>query len=162
LAAQITTNRGCFETGNNPVYTVGETVSVFYRVDGQSGGQTIPQAQIAIFDVPPGGSPELIFSGTQPTGQTFGFSGTASPPPGVESLIIQAQAAGLTAQDQCSFQIVQAAVCMTACDCPTGQLCNEDGQCEVGVTPVYCCSHGPCPSLATCQEIGGAYAQCPS
>ncbi|MBI3782235.1 MAG: hypothetical protein HY270_02420 [Deltaproteobacteria bacterium] len=159
LAAQITTDRGCIETGNNATYAVGETLRIFYRVDGYSG-QAIPEAQVSILDFPPNSQGMLIFSGATPTGQTFSSAAGVSPPLGTETLVIQAQAAGLSDQSQCSFHVIQLG-CMTACDCPTEQSCNMQGQCESGLSPVYCCEHGPCPIGAICQHIGGNFMNCP-
>lgn len=146
------------------MYAVGEPLVVFYRVDGQVDGQAIAQAQVMITDIPSNGQATVILSGTRPAGQTNVFNAQVSPPTGTETLVLQAQAIGLalSAQDQCSFQVVQGAACMTACDCPTEQLCNSQGMCENGITPVYCCEQGPCPAMATCQHVAGNYGSCPA
>ena len=144
---------------------MGEALNIFYRIDGQIGGQMITQAQVAIIDIPSSGQQMVILSGPQPAGQTNIFDAQVSPPTGTESLILQAQVPGfaLTAQDQCSFQVVQVAECQTACDCPTGsgQQCTDQGTCQMGPNPIYCCSQGPCPAGATCQEVGGGFFPCP-
>jgi hypothetical protein len=162
LTAQIITTRGCLETGANPSYAIGETINVLYRVDGVIDGQAITQAQVTITDVV-GGQGSVILSATRPAGQTLDLSGQAGPPVGTETLVIQAQAQGLpqTAQAQCSFHITQANNCMTACDCPTTQICNDQFTCQMGITPVYCCNFGPCPAGATCQFMEGDFSQCP-
>lgn len=162
LVAHIATNLGCLETGNNPVFAVGDPIRLFYQVDGSSGGQTIPEAQVTITDFPPNSQGTVILSATRSTGQVFIIDSTVSPPTGTESVVIQAQAVGLSAQDQCSFQVVPAAGCQTACDCPTEQQCNM-GMCENGPTPIYCCSQGPCPPGGICQDPGlvGQFFNCP-
>jgi len=161
LSAQITTDRGCLENGDNAAYTVGEPLSIFYRVDGQNGGQAIAQAQVTLIDIPPNQQGVVILSATEPAGQTNAFDAQVSPPTGTETVVIQAQVSGFSsAQDQCSFQVVQASGCMTACDCPTEQMCNALGMCENGVTPVYCCEHNICPPGAACQHIGGNPGMC--
>ena len=138
-------------------------LSILYRVDGQADGQPIPQAQVTIIDFPPNSGGTVILSGAQPTGQTFVFGATVSPPTGTETLVIQAQAPGLglSAQSQCSFQVVQPAGCTTACDCPTEQRCNMLGMCENGPVPVYCCEGAICPSMSSCQHLGGNMDTCP-
>lgn len=143
------------------MYALGEGLRIFYQVDGQIDGQTLTQAQVTLIDIPSNGQENVIFSGPRPAGQTNILDTQVTPPTGTESLVLQAQAPGFTqtAQDQCSFQVTPQ--CQTACDCPTGQLCDEQGTCQTGITPVYCCSHGPCPAGATCQEVGGQYAPCP-
>jgi hypothetical protein len=143
------------------VYGVGEAIRIFYRVDGQLGDQPITQAQVTIIDIPSNNQGTVILSGGRPAGQTLFIDATVSPPTGIEMLRLQAEAPGFTqiAQDHCSFQVT--AQCQTACDCPTGELCDDQGICQMGITPVYCCSHGPCPAGATCQEVGGQYAPCP-
>lgn len=164
LLAQIATDRGCLETGHNPVFAVGEPIGILYRVDAQIGGQPVPQAGVTIIDIPPGSGGMVIFSSTIAPGKTFVLNATVAPPTGIETVVIQAEANGFSgfSQAQCSFQVVQPTpVCTTACDCPTGQLCNAVGMCEVGTTPVYCCTHGPCPPFAVCQEPGGAFGTCP-
>jgi hypothetical protein len=106
----------------------------------------------------------VIFSGTIPTGQTFVLNATVSPPTGIETVLIQAEAQGFSqaSQSQCSFQVVQPIPeCETACDCPTGLFCNDQQMCEMGSEPLYCCTHGPCPESAICQEPGGAFGTCP-
>jgi len=50
--------------------------------------------------------------------------------------------------------------CVTACDCPTGQLCLQ-GKCLVGLVPRYCCDSGPCPHGEQCQQLDGTLTSCP-
>ena len=147
------------------MYAVGEPLSIFYRVDGQSGGQAIAQAHVTLIDIPSNGQGVVILSAQEPAGQTNSFDAQVSPPTGTETVAIQADFPGFSqAQDQCSFQVVQAAGCQTACDCPTEQQCNMQQMCENGPTPVYCCSHGPCPAGAICQDPGlvGQFFNCPT
>lgn len=157
--AHIATNRGCIETGNDPVYSIGEAIQLFYQVDSGS-----PQAQVTITDFPPGGGSSVILSSMRPTNQTFAIGGTVGPPAGTESLLIEAETAGLSSQAQCSFHVVAVDECATACDCPTGQQCTVtmgNGVCEMGMNPIYCCSGPTCPTGATCQEVGGGFFVCP-
>jgi hypothetical protein len=159
LAAQLTTNRGCLETGNNPVFTVGEQATIFFRVDGFSGGMTIAEADVEIFDFINGIPVGSFDLGVQPTGQTLGFQVTVTPPTGTETLNLVAEGGQgpLIAEAQCSFQVVSAG-CTTACDCDPGQRCNE-GVCVMMGNPIYCCT-GPCPLGETCQFSNGDFGMC--
>ena len=142
------------------MYQVGELLSLFYRVDGAADGQTLTQAQVTILDIPPNGLPQQLLSGPRPAGQTLGLDGTVSPPLGTEAFVIQAQAAGMQDQSQCSIQVIAAPGCMTACDCPTEQMCNASGQCQIGMSAVYCCDQGPCPAGSPCQHVTGGFSNC--
>jgi hypothetical protein len=160
LSAQISTDRGCIETAQNPVYVVGESLTVLFRIDGFSGGP-IAQAAATILDVVngnPGGSIDL---GMQPTGDTLGLAFNVSPPLGTETLVLTAQAAGLEAQAQCSFSVTsQPQDCATACDCTPGQRCVA-GSCVNQGNLLFCCTGPMCPAGADCQEPGGAFGMCP-
>lgn len=161
LSAQIATGRGCAETGQNPVYQVGESLNVLFRIDGYSGGP-IAQATATISDYTNGMLSGVINLGAQPTGVTLLFNAGVEPPAGTETLVLSAEApgTGLSAQGQCSFQVVSPAPCMTACDCSPGQRCVA-GSCALQGNPVYCCPDATCPAGETCQEPGGAFGVCP-
>jgi hypothetical protein len=161
LSAQISTDRGCAETGQNPVYQVGETLTVLYRIDGYSGGP-IEQASATISDFNNAMLIGVIDLGAQPTGVTLFLDVGVAPPLGTETLVLSAEApaAGLSTQQGCSFQVESPPPCMTACDCSPGERCVA-GSCALQGNAVYCCPDATCPPGESCQEPGGAFGVCP-
>lgn len=161
LTAQITTDRGCIETGNNPVYTVGEQATIFFQIDGFSAGMDIAEAQVDLFDFVDGSPVGSTNLGVQPTGTTLGFQVGISPPIGTETLVLEAEGGQgpLTTQAQCSFHVVAAAGCMTACDCPPEQRCVA-GMCQIQGNALYCCTSGTCPAGEQCQFPAGGFSLC--
>jgi hypothetical protein len=161
LVADITTNRGCIETGNDPVYAVGEIATVFFQLEGQSGGMSIPQAHVIIYDFVDNQQVGSLDFGQQSTGVIHSFQAGISPPTGVETLALVADASPLpfVAEAHCSFQVINAPGCITACDCSPGQAC-DGGTCVMAADPVYCCTGGTCPMGAICQFPGGNFSTC--
>lgn len=49
--------------------------------------------------------------------------------------------------------------CKQNCDCAQGEFCNN-GKCEAGPNPVYCCSKPGCPSNESCYEVNGSIGTC--
>jgi hypothetical protein len=99
----LTTSRGCIEDGDNPVYTVGETVTVTFRV----GSAVVAAANTSIFDVLADGRVGVISFGTIATNQTRAFTARIGPPTGLEKLVLQADAFGVQrTQKPCSFTVV--------------------------------------------------------
>lgn len=49
--------------------------------------------------------------------------------------------------------------CRTACDCPTGERCNQ-GVCETVVPMVFCCGTTACTGNNLCQSPNGDVSQC--
>jgi hypothetical protein len=155
LQAQLTTDRGC---GGAAIYNIGEQATIFFRVDGFSGGMPIAQAHVTIFGQRLG----TLDFGAQPTGQTLGFQVTVSGPTGTETLDLVAETippGPLSDEVACSFQVAEPPPeCETACDCPAGQRCDE-GVCNMGMNPVYCCLPA-CPFGFSCQYPNGMFDIC--
>jgi len=99
LKAQITTDRGCLEKGQSPIYFVGDRITVQFRVDG------VEQASATIEDILPDGQVRVIFQQVVPGNQTLRLTGKIEPPLGREMLRLTAQAGGQIAQDWCSFTV---------------------------------------------------------
>ena len=161
LQAALTTDRGCLETGDNATYTVGEQADVGYEVDEIASGGMPIQVHVTIADYSNGQPVGGLDFGLQFTGMQYGFLYLVSMPTGIETLLLSADANPdpLTAQTQCSFNVVSAG-CTTECDCAAGQHC-EMGTCVTGGGPPYCCTSMPCPSGFDCQLPNGSYGTCP-
>ena len=101
----LTTSRGCLETGDNPVFAVGETLKLTFRI----GSGSAASAATALFDVLADGRVGVISFGQLPTNQNFVFSARVGPPTGVEKLVLQADALGVQrTRKACSFTVVPA------------------------------------------------------
>ena len=122
LRARIATGRGCFETGDNPIYQVGEQFGGALRIDALNEEVPIEAAQVRVFEVFPNNTAVLTFQSMLPTGQTFGFAGTVSPPPGLHTLRAEAVAEPYEAAFNCTFRVVAAA---TPTAVPTGTPTNS-------------------------------------
>lgn len=102
---QVSTQRGCYETGQTPIFQVGESVSIFFRV----GSVTETKANVALFDFLPDGRVGAYSFGQLPTNTGFVFRARIGPPTGVEQLVLKASGTGLeTARRSCSFSVVAA------------------------------------------------------
>jgi len=100
---QLTTSRGCRETGDDPVYAVGETIRVSFRV----GSDIVPAASVTLFDVLPDGRIGVASFGMIATNQTRSFAALIGPPTGIEQLVLRADASGVNrTQRSCSFRVV--------------------------------------------------------
>lgn len=100
----LTTSRGCFETGQNPVYGVGELIKVSFRM----GSSAVTKANATLFDVTPGRVRVLSF-GELSTNVIYAFAARIAPPTGIEQLVLRASAVGArTTQRSCSFAVVDA------------------------------------------------------
>jgi len=152
--------RGCIETGDNPVYAVGEQATLFFRVDGFSAGMAITEAQVEIFDFIDGAPTGSIDLGVQPTGVTLGLQVGISPPTGTETLLLVAEGGQgpLDDESQCSFHVVSPE-CTTACDCPPEQRCLG-GVCQIAGNALYCCTSMTCPMGEQCQHPAGGFDTC--
>lgn len=99
----LTTSRGCFETGQTPVFNVGEIVTVSFRI----GSSAVPKAYAKLFDVTPDGHVGVAALGLLSTNVVYGFTARVAPPTGIEQLVLRASAMGaITTQRSCSFAVV--------------------------------------------------------
>lgn len=161
LIAQMVTNRGCIETGDNPIFMTGEVATVFFEVDGNTGGMPIDQAHVIITDlknnIPVGSTEDDV-----PAFTILSFPSQVIAPTGTETFVLEASAPGTPGdQTQCSFSVVPAVPeCTTACDCPTEQRCVE-GVCMIAGNALYCCTSMTCPSGENCQFPDGGFNICP-
>src|SRR6185369_7000998 len=98
---QLTTSRGCRETGDDPVFAVGETIRVSFRV----GSDMVSAASVTLFDVLPDGRIGVASFGMIATNQTRSFAALIGPPTGIEQLVLRADASGVNrTQRSCSFR----------------------------------------------------------
>src|SRR5262245_52915472 len=72
---RLTTDRGCREDGDDPVYTVGELVIVSFRVNSA----TRSSAAVKMFDILEDGRVGVISFGQLATNRTFSFSARIGP-----------------------------------------------------------------------------------
>jgi hypothetical protein len=163
LQAQLSTGRGCLETGQNAAYTVGEEADVFFEVDGVgSGGMPITQVHVQIADYSNGHLVDVSDLGLQSTGMPLhDIFYPVQPPTGTETLLLLADAnpGPPMTQTQCSFNVLSAG-CTTECDCAAGQHCQM-GTCVVGGGAPYCCTSMTCPVGFDCQFPNGSFGVCP-
>lgn len=101
IVPQIRTDRGCLEEGQNPIYFVGDPITVFFRVDGVS------QALVRLLDVLPDGRIRVILQQVIPGHRELSLRGTIEPPLGRETLVLQVFSAqgAVAAEDRCSFTV---------------------------------------------------------
>src|SRR5262249_48115608 len=101
----LTTSRGCQEDGDNPVFAVGETINVTFRV----GSNVVQSASVALFDFLADGRVGVISFGQVLTNRSFVFAARVGPPIGLETLVLQADAFGVQrTRKPCSFTVVAA------------------------------------------------------
>ena len=98
-SVQLTTNRGCIESGQNPVFMVGDNITVAFRI----GSSTDAKANATLFDLLPNGFVNVFGLGNLSTNVTFAFVAKIAPPTGTETLILRATlAGGASTQRACS------------------------------------------------------------
>ena len=101
---QLTTDRGCREDGDDPVYRVGEFITVTFRVNSA----TQANAAVKLFDILNDGRVGVISFGQIATNHTRSFSARVGPPLGIEQLLLQAETASGADRTRrsCSFRVV--------------------------------------------------------
>jgi len=99
LQAFIRTDRGCQETGENPIYSVGEQITVSFRVDG------VAQALVTIEDIMESGERQIVFQQIVPGNQLLQLTGQIVPPTGRETLRLTAQVGQQSVVSECSFMV---------------------------------------------------------
>ncbi len=96
----ITTSRGCLETGDHPVYLIGEAISVSFRIDSTA----VSSAGATLVDRLPNGGAGVASLGQVATNATYSFGARIAPPTGVETLELKATSASVpSAKGYCSF-----------------------------------------------------------
>jgi hypothetical protein len=102
LVPQLTTNKGCQETGDDPVFAVGEQVAVNFRV----GSASASQAAMSIIDHTTGGQVAVFAFGQLQTNVTFTFRARVAGPSGTETLVLRAKTQTVTTDSgPCSFTV---------------------------------------------------------
>jgi hypothetical protein len=103
LRPRIKTNRGCEETGDAPVFRVGEIITLSFGVD--SGN--VAFARGTIYDVLANGQLNLIPVGTLVTNRTYSLRAGVAPPIGRETVRLRASVGTVSAiSDDCSFAVI--------------------------------------------------------
>jgi hypothetical protein len=104
LAVQLTTTEGCLETGQYPVYQVGDLITVSFRIVSPDA----PWAFATLFDVLPNGFVGVFGLGKLVTNATYSFRAQIARPTGVEQLILKASRPdALSALRSCSFIVAE-------------------------------------------------------
>jgi hypothetical protein len=102
LEPHITTNRGCKETGDDPVFLVGDPITVSFDI----GSDSLQFARATLFDFLPNGFVNVFEFGNVTTNDTHHFSARVAPPTGTETLKLRARATGFdSASSTCSFTV---------------------------------------------------------
>lgn len=117
FSLQLETDRGCQEDGDDPVYTVGEQITVSFRV----GSATRSAAAVKLFDVLNDGRVGIVSFGNIATNQTRQFAARIGPPLGIEKLVLQAETVNGAdrVRRSCSFRVVDDALTPTRTKTPT-------------------------------------------
>jgi hypothetical protein len=159
LTAQISTNHGCIEAGDNALYDFGEPITVSIRIDGSSDGMPIDRAHFTLVEIV---ETQVVrgplVADDVPTGQDVLMQLDTIPPVGTHAFVLQAGAATLGAEAQCSVQVASVS-CTTACDCTPGLSC-VDSTCMQTGSLLYCCGSAACPIGAVCQLPTGDFSNC--
>ncbi len=109
LRADIVTERGCIEDGQSPVYLVGETMVVIYRIDGVLAGVPLSTALATLVARAPDQTETVLALGVVPAGVNRTVALGTTEPTGVALLRLLASTAGLeeSAEDACSVVVAQ-------------------------------------------------------
>ncbi|HSP96601.1 MAG TPA: hypothetical protein VL049_05080 [Candidatus Dormibacteraeota bacterium] len=103
LAPRLTTNKGCVETGDDPMFAVDEQIAVSFRI----GSATVSQATASIIDHTTDSRIVVLSLGRVATNHTFTFTARVGGPAGNEALVLRADIQGASAQSApCSFTVV--------------------------------------------------------
>jgi hypothetical protein len=103
LRPHLTTNRGCEETGQDPVFHLGEPITVFFDV--ASG--VVSHASAILDDILANGFINEIPLGILATNHPYRLDAIIAPPTGVEQLKLRVHAFGVpSASISCSFSVV--------------------------------------------------------
>ena len=109
LRATIRTDRGCIERFENPIYFVGDSIDLYFRVDG-----SVNQALARIDDVTSDGQTRTLMNQGMATGQNFRLTGLRTAPPiGNEVVRLTASTNTNTAVGECTFMVAASATRIT-------------------------------------------------
>lgn len=102
LVPQLTTNKGCQESGDNPVFAVGERLTISFRI----GSSSLAQAKASLVDYAPNDRVTVFSFGQVATNRTYNFAARIGGSMGREQLVLRAEATGATTQrDTCTFTV---------------------------------------------------------
>lgn len=102
LAPQLTTNKGCQESGDDPIFAVGERLTISFRI----GSSSLTQAKATLVDYAPNDRVTVFSFGWVATNRTYNFAARIGGSMGEERLVLRAEAAGVTTQrDTCTFTV---------------------------------------------------------
>jgi hypothetical protein len=103
LQPHITTNRGCEETGQHPMFSIGEPITVSFDI----ASDVVPQTRATLSDILSNGFVNVFPFGTVATNHIYSFNGSIAPPTGLEVLQLRASSFGVPwATSFCSFSVV--------------------------------------------------------
>ena len=103
LRPDVSTDRGCKETGQQPVYHLGELITVSFEVDSD----VVPQLSATLFDILADGFVNVFPLGIIASNQPDDFKARITPPLGTEKLQLRARASSVpSASAFCSFSVV--------------------------------------------------------
>ncbi len=103
LQPHITTSRGCEETGQHPMFSIGEPITVSFDI----ASDVVSQTRATVFDTLSNGFVNVFSFGTVATNQVNSFNGSIAPPTGLEILQLRASSFGVpSATSFCSFSVV--------------------------------------------------------
>jgi hypothetical protein len=103
LQPHITTSRGCEETGQHPMFSIGEPITVSFDI----ASDVVSQTRATLFDILPNGFVNVFPFGTVATNHVYSFNGSIAPPTGIEVLQLRASSFGVPwATSFCSFSVV--------------------------------------------------------
>ena len=102
LSATLATDRGCLETGQEPLYLVDDPIEVRYRVDGAGIGS----AEVTLELIDAAGASRVLQRGSVAPGVEREVRTSARPPAGEATLRLSVDAGGLLATAECRVRIV--------------------------------------------------------
>jgi hypothetical protein len=102
LQARLTTNKGCFETGDAPTFIVGERLIVSLHIDSA----TFTQANATLFAIKPNGFVSVFGLGSLMTNQGFALATRVGAPAGLHQLLLTARAGTVSSTRSCTFEVL--------------------------------------------------------
>jgi hypothetical protein len=109
LRAQVTTNKGCLETGDAPTFMIGERIVVILRIESS----TFSHANATLLAIKPNGFVNILGLGSLVTNQFLALAARVGAPAGAHELLLKASADGLSSARACTFNVVGAPMTRT-------------------------------------------------